>query len=692
MTNDSIVRLLVVGDEPEEVEHLASLLRGAGYAVRNARVETADELAQTLDRRWYDLVVHMVGALDITLPDTVATIAGKGYVMPIIAAGDGEWTAAEAMRAGAADRATPGDSEHLRRIMVREFNNVRARRRATELETAYRESEQRARALMETSRDAIAYIHDGMHVLANDAYLERFGYDDRETLEGTPMMDMVDAADQAKLKEFLRNFAHTEDVEGKLDLSLRKADGTPFKAEMEFSRASIEGEACSQIIIRDPGNTEELERELNRLSQRESLTGLYNRQYFMKLLREELARATAGESRAALLLLEIDDFAGVRERIGFVDADQVLADVARVMEEQVGTDEALARIEGANYALLSTNGDADACRRFAGQLQEAVAGRILEIGQNSISVTLSVGIAVIDGGIDDPNEIHTRAERALGRAVEAGPGGLEVYQPKAGEMTQKEIDQRWQAEIEAVVEQGRLRLLYQPVVSLHGDHVPRYSVVVDAFDAEHERIDTAQMFAAAGRLGLTPKLDRHVLLAAMRQLVQARSAGNETVFFLPLSDSVFDDTSLLRWIRDTAQKLELEPSSLVFEVDAEVAAVQLKQASAFATAVRRLGCGMALRNFGRGNEPFQLLHHVQVDYLRIADPLVAGIGDDARGQETVKRITQQARKQGKTTLCPGVDDVTSLSVIWSLGSDLIQGDFLQAPAPELSYDFSEVTM
>ena len=81
----------------------------------------------------------------------------------------------------------------MRHVIVRELDRVRVRRQAHWLSTAYRESEQRARALMESSRDAIAYIHDGMHVLANDAYLTLFGYNAFEEVEGMPMIDMVQA-------------------------------------------------------------------------------------------------------------------------------------------------------------------------------------------------------------------------------------------------------------------------------------------------------------------------------------------------------------------------------------------------------------------------------------------------------------------------------------------------------------------
>jgi PAS domain-containing protein len=82
------------------------------------------------------------------------------------------------MRAGAA-YCVPAEDQELFQITVeREFNNLRARRSHRETKTMLVESEKRNRALIESSKDAIAYIHEGMHIYANQSYLELFGYDD----------------------------------------------------------------------------------------------------------------------------------------------------------------------------------------------------------------------------------------------------------------------------------------------------------------------------------------------------------------------------------------------------------------------------------------------------------------------------------------------------------------------------------
>lgn len=693
MSKESVIRALVVADSPDEAEQITSMIRTSGHAARTVRVETGDELIDALEGQQFDILVHMLESLDIELKDVLKITSERSSLLSVIAAGEGELTAAQAMRMGAADRVTPADSEHLRRALAREFDAVRARRRARDLETIYRESEARARALMESSRDAIAYIHAGMHVVANDAYLERFGYTSFEELEGMPMMDMIESDNQAKIKEFLRSFSTSEEAVGNIQLKLRKHDGASFEAEVEFSRATIEGEACSQIIIRDPGNAEELERQLSMLSQRDSVTGLYNHQHFMKLLGTALAAAEKEQQESALLQLQIDDFATVRNNVGVLGADQVIADVGEVLAASVDEQDSLARMDGATYALLTNRSDPEELEALATRLREQVKDHICEVRDQSVTVTISIGITRIDGSTSDPNDILSRTERALTDARDKGANNHLIYKPKPGELSQKQIDQEWAATIRDILKQDRLRLLYQPVVSLTGDTAPRYEVKVEILDENHEPMEnTAEVLAAADRTGMSKGLDRWIVLNAFRRLASATREQPATIFLIPLSGHAFEDTGLFRWIHDRIKQLELPPAAIVFQADATAAATRLKRAGAFATAVHKIGCGMALSGFGHGAEPFQLLRHVEVDYLRVHEDFMHGLGDNQDNQEALREIATQARDAGNIMICPGITDARSLTVIWSVGTDMIQGDFLQEASVELDYDFSSMSM
>ncbi len=691
MNSGSNIRLLVISERPEDAEHAASQMRVAGYAVKPIRVDDGDTLRQALANHELDVALHVLDTEDVTLADSVAAVREQGLYIPVIAYGEGEPTAGQALGAGAADR-VGDDDQHLRLAIVREFELVAIRRRAHFLEQAYRESEERARALMESSRDAIAYIHDGMHVLANDAYLTRFGYDGFEDLEGTPIIDMVAADHRDKLKAFLREYSDSEEAVGTLELHLQQAGGKTFQAEMEFSRASIEGEACSQIIIRDQTNAEELERQLHLLSRRDGVTGLYNRQHFLKTLEESLTAAGEGKGQWALLQLSLDNFAKIKDQVGVISSDQVITDIASVLSDNCGERDVLARLEGAVYGILTPLADAEGIDDLAARLRRCVRDRVCEIGNASIYVTASIGAARIDGSLSDPSGILARAERALHQAIEAGPDAHHVYQPKAGELSQKEIDQQWVERIRDMLKNNRLTLLYQPIVSLAEDGTARYEVVLRTFDENDQIKADPEFVSAAERTGMAKGIDRWVVLNALKALVEELRANPETVFFVPLSANAFDDAELFRWVHERIQSINLPSGRLVFQIDASAATTRIKQAGAFADAAHKMGIEVALTEFGQGAEPFQLLQHVDVDYVRISDDFTRDLASNGQNQESIREMATQARSLGKQSICPGVGDAGTLTVLWSLGTDMIEGEFLQEATRERSYDFASMAM
>lgn len=688
----SNIRALVVGDEPEDAEHVVSVMRGAGYTIEAIRVDEPAPMREAIAGNELDIALHSLGAMDVKLTDTVKALREHELFVPVLAIGDGDLTAGKALASGAADRIAPGDDEHLRHAVVREFQRVLARRRVHFLQEAYAESEQRARTLMESSRDAIAYIHDGMHVLANDAYLARFGYGSFEELEDLPIMDMVTGGDQEALKNMLRASATSDDAVGKLELELQKADGSNFRAEVEFSRASIEGEACSQIIIRDRGNTMELERQINRLSQRDNVTGLFNRQHFLHVLTETTAKAERGEVQAASLQIVLDDFANVRSQVGVIGSDQVIADIAGVLQETCPDSDLLARLDGATFAMISQAADQDKLDRLATRIREVIKEHICDIEGRSINVTASIGIARIDGTTDDPNEILNRTERAWHEASGKGANQHVIYKPKPGEMSQKEIDRQWIERIREALKNDRLQLLYQPIINLQEDEAERYEVIVRTYDDEGKLADIGEMMTAAERTGMSRGIDRWVLLNSLKALVEQIQKRSNSAFFIPVSAQVLEDPGLFRWMQERLKKLRMPNKSVVLQIDTAATATRIKQAAAFTKASHKVGCAIALGHFGHGTDPFQVTRHIPVDFLRIHEEFTHELANNPKNQEAIKQMAEQARGQKIRTICPGVDDAGALTVLWSLGTDMIQGDFLQEPTVEREYDFTSMSM
>ncbi|MGI9321634.1 MAG: diguanylate cyclase domain-containing protein, partial [Thiogranum sp.] len=337
MDNEHTLQLFIIEESRNDAEALANVLRNAGQASRPTFAEDLEDISAALDQQLPELMLCAMGLESVSLADVAALLKQRELDVPLIAIAESadEKDVIEAMRQGAMDLCSYDQPEHLQRVVKREMSQIKTGQSAQNYKLKFRESEKRARMLMESSHDAIAYVHEGMHIFANSSYLEMFGFSDLEEIEGTPILDMVAPEEHDEFKDFLRNVSKDGEQEGNLETHGLLPDGKKFDAQMEFAPASIDGEPCTQIIIRNQvGSSAELEQKLKYLSKQDVLTGLFNRQYFMEELELAVTDALSGSSSAAVLYLVMDTFKQIKDNLGIGAADMVISDIGNLLHDQ----------------------------------------------------------------------------------------------------------------------------------------------------------------------------------------------------------------------------------------------------------------------------------------------------------------------------------------------------------------------
>lgn len=686
---DKLLRVVIVDDNLNDAEMMISTIKSAGFAVRAERAKDPDELQEVLRKHPPDLLLCTLGLESLDLHEVVRILREAGRHSPIIALGSGaDGEIVESMEIGAEDVVRKDEPEHLRLVVARTARCQQQWRELKTYEASLREVEKRCRTLLNTSRDAIAYVHEGMHIYANDSYLELFGYTDSDEVEGTPIMDMASVEEQPKMKEFLRNYGNEGEDNQTLNIRLRDTRGQSFDAAIEFSPASIDGEPCTQLLIRNQGDAKALEQQLNYLSQRDLVTGLFNRQHFIEHLQRAVGTATQSGQNAALLYISIDKFNDIKNTVGLSGSDLVIADVARVLDDLIADENTIARFEGETFAMLSPQWEKEALEALMTELRSAVAENLCEVEGKTFNCTISVGAAVIDENTPEENDLLLRAERACQEAQKNGGNRGVVYRPKEGEMTQKQIDEDWSRRIREAVKENRLRLLFQPVVSLQGDSEQRYEVFLRMLDVDGSVIPPNDFMPSAERTGMATALDRWVIVSALKRLSEQRKEHPDTVFFVKLSIGTLQDPQMLPWISEKIKEVRMPAENLVFELKETTVVNHLKQAKEFIKGLRALRCQFGLEDFGSGLDPFQLLKHLAVDYIKIDGGFISDLHDNKDSQDTIRKLTETAHSMNKLVIVPQVGDPNTLSVLWGVGADFIQGHFLQQPSEELNYDFS----
>jgi diguanylate cyclase (GGDEF)-like protein/PAS domain S-box-containing protein len=683
---DKTIKLLLIDDSVEDAEQIISILRNGGIAVRPARANNDAELEAALEQQTPDVIIAELGCTELALPRVREAAERGGRDIALIACGRGlsEDAIVAAFRNGARALVLRDSHEHVQIVVRREFEALNMRRSVRRLEASLRESERRCEALLDSSRDPIAFVHEGMHVRANKAYLEMFGFDEFEDVEGMSILDMIASEDADDFKTLLKRLSRGEKPPQRLNLRAKRGDGTTFNATMEFAEASFEGEPCQQITFRLQTVDATLEQELDALRSKDLVTDLFNRQHLMTLIEHSAAQAANGKGEQALLLIEPDNFKPVLDTIGLGNADVLLGDLAGVLRKHLGESDTAGRVGEHMFGVLATARGADATRQLAEVLRNAFSERIFEVGKQSISLTVSIGAALIGEKNASATAVSSLATTALRSAQGEGGNRLHLIDPSEQDKAAAESSRRWLTLIDEALANNSFVLYYQPIISLHGAEGDFYEILLRMAGPNGE-IPPNQFLPIAERHGKLPAIDRWVIANAIRAIAERERAGNRTTFFVKLTPQSLDDQTLLPWIAQQLKTARQRGDSLVFEMPESKVVTSLKPARAFAKGLEQLHCGFALEQFGSGLNSFQLLKHIPAHYLKIDRTFMADLPRHKENQDKIKDICEQAHHAGKLTVAEFVEDAASMSILFSCGVNFVQGNFLQEPEKILSH-------
>lgn len=675
------IRTCFIDDQLEDAERLVSVLRNAGLPVRPHHARDLETLTELIASESPDLVLVSVPG-PIGLDDITSAIGKAGKDIAVIALVDKMDTD---IRLQAFDDGA--NAVELRQpalvvaVVKRQFEQLSTRREVRRLESSLRESERRCDALLDSSRDPIAYVHEGMHIRANRAYLEMFGYDAFEDIEGQSLLDLVAASDADSFKSLLRRMSKGEPPPDNVELHLRNQNGEAFPGRIEFSSATYAGEACFQLIIRKPQEDPALAAELVRLKERDLVTDLFNRSYFTNVLERAADEAANGKRNHALLLLEPDDFPNMLATVGVGQGDLLLADLAKAIGAVLGDHDVAARFSDHQFAVLTPSSNLDAAKALADRIRQRMSDHIFEIGQRSVSLTLSVGGVLICEKLNRVPALLTQATTTCRTALQDGGNRVLLHDPYAEERAESTRNAHWQALVkEALSQDNGFVLFFQPVVCLQGG-MGDYHEVLLRMSSPRGEILPSYFLPAAQQAGWMGQIDRWVVDHALRKLTTYPK--KPPTFFVSLSTDSLEDETFPGWLAEQIKTHRVAGDRLVLQLTESEAATSVKPLKTLLHQLEQLRVGFAIKDFGAGLASYQLLKHVPAQYLKIDRNYLSDFAGNTEFQKKVTEICEKAHASGMMVIAPHVADMASVSVLYQCGVNFVQGNFLHEPAKEM---------
>ena len=692
MKDRANLHVLIIEESSSDAESLANALRNAGYCINFNHGSEPDEIETAVQEQHPDIVLCGSGE---TLPtaDAVQTLLKKYALTPpliVIAEETTEASVVAAKKSGISALISYDEPDHLHLCFDREAGFIQLQQELLAVNDTLRESQNRCHALIENSSDAVAYIHDGMHVYANQPYMDLFSIDTPEAVDGTPILDMISTGQRDSFREFLKGYLDDKTSGNTLDIDCINPAGEVFQSSMELAPATMDGEPCTQIIMRVNSSNAALEKKIKTLTQQDVVTNLANRQYFLEVLKDRLTSLATDDEHRALIYITLDNFKAIRDETGIEASDRALRDIARILKSSCGENDCLSRFGDCSFAILHYDTDQEKTLELGETLLHGIAGNLSEANGRAITMTGSIGICTINKQATDAQGIIAYADMACEVARCAGGNQIHTHSHIVDEQPGSEQEQEWDKVIRTTIEEERFYLAYQPIVSLTGDTQQRYEVLLRVVDASGQVILPGQFLAIAEKSGLISEIDRWIINTAFRELAEHRNNGNNISFYIKVSGETLTDTGLPEWISEKLQEYKLPSDCVVFEISEQIVINDLSNSVLFTREMQKLQCKVALEHFGQHDQP-HILTHLPVDILKIDGALIAGLGSNKEHQAKVKEITELAKELGKQCIAECVDEAGSLAHLWQTGVDFIQGNFVQEPCKSIDYDFEGET-
>ena len=673
LTEQNAVPLIVMSSARDPVEAINSILRRAGHPVHCTWIAALRDLGEAIAKVNPELLVQVAGAND-ELQSVVSIRDQTAPTLPIVVLADAvdEARIAAAMTVGARDAVTLSNPVRLQAVMLRELRAFRLERALnTTLKSAH-DARSQLETVLERSNDAIVQIQEGIVVDANPAWIELFGVE--EGLLGHPVMDLFDESTQPALRGALAACLQGRWNDHTLKVNALLSDGTRLPVEVVLALGEHEGEPSIRLVLPSkPRDDAKLVEELSDVVRSDPTTGLLHRRDLIEALTARLASAAAGGMRC-VAIVKLDKFETIERDVGVIASDDVLAEFANLLKESLHQKEVAGRFGGVRFLVLLERGNEHDIEAWGEQLVARVQKHVMQIKDKSISLTCTVGLAVVPA--------KAQLDAVIADAIEAcrkgmGRGGNQTVTSDRADNDNRvqSYDKVWVKHIKAALMENRFRLVQQPVASLQGDDPVMFDVLVRMVDTQGKEVLPAEFMAAAERNDLLKNIDRWVVGASLSFAAQ-RKPG---CLFVRLSKDTAKDGSFLDWLENHVRSSRAEPQRLCFQVTEEVAASYITQVRTLAGALRNKGFRFALDGFGSGRDSQGLLDTVPLDFVKIDGALVQGLTGDPQLQQRVRTLVEGATKRLIQTIGERVEDANTMAVLWQVGVQYIQGYFVNEP-------------
>lgn len=425
--------------------------------------------------------------------------------------------------------------------------------------------------------------------------------------------------------------------------------------------------------------------EMDFLALHDSLTQLPNRQQLEDRVLQAIANSKASGRKAAIMLLDLDDFKTLNDTMGHAQGDRLLQQVAKRLTDSVREGDTAGRFGGDEFVLIINELDASTHKATAQaeRLAEKILARLrqpYQLGATEYLSTQSMGITLLGFDNDNSAELFKQADVTMYAAKTRGRNRICIFDPELQE--QVKVRATLERDMHKGLKHNQFQAYYQAQVDTHGRPIGAEALI--RWQHPHRGLlSPANFVPIAEQSGLIQELGQTMLETVCRQL--ARWAARPDTASLDLSVNVSARqfhhprfvTNIKRVIKQTGANphrltIELTETSLLDNIDDTIKKMH---------ALGREGITFSLDDFGTGYSSLYYLKHLPLTQLKIDKSFVRNAHRDASDATIIRTILALAGAMGLDVIAEGVETKAERDFLASEGCTAYQGFLFCSPKP-----------
>ncbi|AIU68285.1 EAL domain-containing protein [Vibrio coralliilyticus] len=437
------------------------------------------------------------------------------------------------------------------------------------------------------------------------------------------------------------------------------------------------------IVGEDITETKQLAEQLEYQARHDLLTGTFNRNHFEMELAKSLLEVESYTRTHAMLYLDLDQLKVLNDTAGHEAGDTAIQFCASMLEEVLPYNAILARMGGDEFAVLLKDCTERDAKNVANTIVMTLSEQPFVWDDIRLNMTCSIGIRLIDHTADSPQMVHAQADTACHAAKEEGRNRYNLYCQDDADLQRREQEMECVSLVHNALANDRIELFAQQILALSQDDAPmHFEILIRIRNAEGEYISPGIFMPASERYNIAQLLDKQVVTQTLNWLAANPEAlANLGMCSINLSGHSMGNKEFIAFLLDTLQHSPVPCEKICLEITETAAMSNMNQAIELFSQFKRLGCKIALDDFGSGLSSFGYLKKLPVDIVKIDGLFVRDIDVNEVDHLMVRSINDLAKQMGKQTVAEFVENTRIIDLLVELGVDYAQGYVIGKPKP-----------